>query len=467
MSATSLDLSAIQTDATDYAEAFRAIIGVLSSDEVAALIDAIPEVDLSPYATVSYVDSGLATKQNSIGYTPANKAGDTFGGPVGSSYSIGYNVGLFQGPNGTHIYMDQYGQFAFKDGVANRSFLGISGTDVHVPYDAAFGFSGGNVFGPVDAKIVRGSTGPTVDVCALGGMRVRNLANDAFFDLAARDGYFRNATTSGTIYANDLRAASIYVVNGLGFQVGFIAPNTPYFAADQQIVTGSNTTEMLAIRGTWNTSGAPTAIKLNVTDTASASNSLLLDLRVGGVSKARVAKSGASAFSDVVTCSAAGAPYWGGRFQGANGGGIGLDGGGNLTLLAANGGPAVWLSGYSANVWSTFIFKWGNKVWDGSELSVVTADLGIARNAEGTLEINNGTAGQYRDLIARSSTFSGLVACGTYTVATLPSASANAGKEAQVTDSSVASSGNFGATVTGGGAHRVKVFSDGTNWVIN
>lgn len=53
-----------------------------------------------------------------------------------------------------------------------------------------------------------------------------------------------------------------------------------------------------------------------------------------------------------------------------------------------------------------------------------------------------------------------------YTVATLPSASTFDGCIVRVTDSSVAASGNYGATVSGGGSNKVKVFSDGTNWVI-
>ena len=45
---------------------------------------------------------------------------------------------------------------------------------------------------------------------------------------------------------------------------------------------------------TWNNAGTTfTGIKYNVTDTASASGSLLMDLQVGGVSKFKVAKSGA------------------------------------------------------------------------------------------------------------------------------------------------------------------------------
>jgi hypothetical protein len=58
----------------------------------------------------------------------------------------------------------------------------------------------------------------------------------------------------------------------------------------------------------------------------------------------------------------------------------------------------------------------------------------------------------------------GLFFTRAYTVATLPAAAANAGAEAQVTDSSVTT---HGSTVAGGGANRVKVFSNGTNWLVN
>jgi hypothetical protein len=50
---------------------------------------------------------------------------------------------------------------------------------------------------------------------------------------------------------------------------------------------------------------------------------------------------------------------------------------------------------------------------------------------------------------------------GVYTVGTLPSASANPGFEAVVTDSSVTTNGS---PVAGGGSSRVKVFSNGSTW---
>jgi hypothetical protein len=52
------------------------------------------------------------------------------------------------------------------------------------------------------------------------------------------------------------------------------------------------------IADTWNASGTTfTAIKMNVTDTASAAGSLLMDLQVGGVSKFSVDKAGVVTFA--------------------------------------------------------------------------------------------------------------------------------------------------------------------------
>lgn len=52
---------------------------------------------------------------------------------------------------------------------------------------------------------------------------------------------------------------------------------------------------------------------------------------------------------------------------------------------------------------------------------------------------------------------------GDLTVATLPTASSNAGLEVNVSDSSVTT---FGTTVAGGGSSHVKVRSNGTNWTV-
>lgn len=85
-------------------------------------------------------------------------------------------------------------------------------------------------------------------------------------------------------------------------------------------------------------------------------------------------------------------------------------------------------------------------------------DIGLSRNAAGVLEVNSGTTGTFRDLLAR------YLATNPTTVAGLPAAAAgNKGWRSFVTD---ATATTFLSTVVGGGANNVPVVSDGTNWLI-
>jgi hypothetical protein len=71
-------------------------------------------------------------------------------------------------------------------------------------------------------------------------------------------------------------------------------------------LTGSQTTPVLDIKQTWNTSGNATGLKLNVTNTASGASSLMMDLQVGGVSQFSVYPGGfftCRAGADVATAS--------------------------------------------------------------------------------------------------------------------------------------------------------------------
>lgn len=68
--------------------------------------------------------------------------------------------------------------------------------------------------------------------------------------------------------------------------------NTSGIKSTGTSLTGVGTAPVLDLAGTWNTTGVPSGIKLNVTDTASDSASLLLDLQVGGVSKFSIPKTG-------------------------------------------------------------------------------------------------------------------------------------------------------------------------------
>jgi hypothetical protein len=62
--------------------------------------------------------------------------------------------------------------------------------------------------------------------------------------------------------------------------------------SDTATVTGTNATSLLDLSQTWNTTGTPIALKVNITDTASAALSDLMSLQVGGSARFRVLKSG-------------------------------------------------------------------------------------------------------------------------------------------------------------------------------
>lgn len=94
------------------------------------------------------------------------------------------------------------------------------------------------------------------------------------------------------------------------------------------------------------------------------------------------------------------------------------------------------------------------------DLTFVT-NSGTAHNVPLVLRNNDAIFGG--NITASAATFNGMMRLGDYTVGTLPSAAANAGHEANVTDSSVTT---FGSTVAGSGSSRVKVYSNGTNWTV-
>jgi hypothetical protein len=77
--------------------------------------------------------------------------------------------------------------------------------------------------------------------------------------------------------------------------------NTTALSVSGYNVTGSSSQIAIDIAGTWNTSGAPTLIKGNVTNTLSDTNSLLMDLQVGGVSQFRVTRSGYGIINSIGT----------------------------------------------------------------------------------------------------------------------------------------------------------------------
>lgn len=107
-----------------------------------------------------------------------------------------------------------------------------------------------------------------------------------------------------------------------------ITPNTSSFAVSASAyvrliggtisnsITGSSTASLLTLNHIWDTTGLPTALKLNVTDTASDASSLLMDLQLGNTSKFKVYKSGY--LTSVSGMSVSGLSSFAGGIYGAN-----------------------------------------------------------------------------------------------------------------------------------------------------
>lgn len=87
-------------------------------------------------------------------------------------------------------------------------------------------------------------------------------------------------------YIDTTQSGNRYFNNGL-----FLTPPT---------VTGSATTSAFSIRQTWNTTGNPTGIFMNITNTASGGSGNLMDLQVGGSSRFRVSAIGEGVFASTL-----------------------------------------------------------------------------------------------------------------------------------------------------------------------
>jgi hypothetical protein len=165
---------------------------------------------------------------------------------------------------------------------------------------------------------------------------------------------------------------------GIRSAIGLGQTDAPTFLAQTltgQSLTGTQATSLVDLATTWlSTTGTPTAIKLNVTDTASNAASKLMDLQVGLVSVFSVSKTG------LIQCNSAGASFPGGVFAGGSiGGGIG---GSTVSLANNTGAVTVGSNG-------EFSFSTTTNASSGARDTILVRD-----GAAGILAQRNGTAKQ-------------------------------------------------------------------------
>ena len=97
-------------------------------------------------------------------------------------------------------------------------------------------------------------------------------------------------TTEGAL--GKLQVAGSVAITG---QYNTVLPSSSfsYFDGSGQVVSSASSASALYLDTTWNTTGNPDGIYLNVTNTASGASSKLLNLKVGSVSQFSVSKAGA------------------------------------------------------------------------------------------------------------------------------------------------------------------------------
>ena len=165
--------------------------------------------------------------------------------------------------------------------------------------------------------------------------------------------------------------------------------NAGILASTGYSLTGANATSMIDLAGTWNTSGTPTAIKLNITNTASNAASLLLDLQVGSASKVKADAVGNITFATGAQLygpdGSAGVPAY--SFTSAAGMGIyKVDSGG---IGIAVGGVAKLYLGSEIAFASGSILEWSS-----TTNATGTPDVRLYRDAAATLALRNSTTAQ-------------------------------------------------------------------------
>ena len=143
-----------------------------------------------------------------------------------------------------------------------------------------------------------GTFGTNALTLARNGNNIESLAEDLACNVngAAFDLIYGGATIGWHVQPQAAAPINNVAVNNQNnnFTAGqtITAPaNTSALTASYS-VTGANTTPVVDLSGTWNTTGIARGIRLNITDTASNASSLLLDLQRNGVTAFSVGKFG-------------------------------------------------------------------------------------------------------------------------------------------------------------------------------
>lgn len=201
-------------------------------------------------------------------------------------------------------------------------------------------------------------------------------------------------------------------------------------------------TPALDLSQTWNNAGVNfTGARINITNTASGASSYILDLRVGGASVLQIDKQGRLLYE-----TNGGWQGFGFIGQGRAGMGYGSD----TVFFFHNSVTAFGYTDTRFTFDSSYNFGWA------ASGAGTGQDIGFRRNASGVIEINNGTAGTFRDLTLRALTASSTITDSAGNVRSIPQNSQTAAYTLVVGDN-----GKHISITTGGVTVPSGVFSAG------
>jgi len=247
-----------------------------------------------------------------------------------------------------------------------------------------------------------------------------------------------NVTGLASFYSQANFYSTTYFSATTFFSAGFGSTVTNLLNASlTNTQTGANGLSALNITQTWNTTGNPKAILLNVTNTASGATSLLMDLQVGGTTQFNVSKAGAVYIAGTLST--------------------------NNQLSIAQASDMRWNNRsrmYSDTSGTIRLMNSALTDFDRLQFGGSTSSFPSLKRSGTGLISRLADDSADAPFTASNLISTGVVRLKGYTVATLP-----AGTEGDTAYCTDLLTPGFLAIAVGGGANKGPVFYNGTNWV--
>ena len=221
-----------------------------------------------------------------IGYS-ASTAAPTNGLAVSGALAVGTNAELLSAASRGNITINGASTsiLTFGVGAVAKAYFFHDNTHLTLANYTATGNIDFNTFSGADGTRMRltnaGSLG--IGTTTIGSTLQVN-GNAAIGYSASTAGPTNGLSISGNTTIGTTTAAGKFTIDPDDNQVGLAITGTS--------LTSANAQSLIDLAQTWNTTGNPTAIKLNITNTASGATADLMELQVGGTSQFTVDKSG-------------------------------------------------------------------------------------------------------------------------------------------------------------------------------